>query len=679
MINELIEKNKGNNVAIYGLGTETERFLNENSSRLTVVGLLDGFRSEGEIYGYPIIPISQIPSMNVTLIIVVARPGSCKAITKRIGDFCRENEIALYDVRGRNLLEEVTVAFDFKCVNGASRQELIEKAVKADVISFDLFDTLVMRKVKTYTDVFDILEYRLREKGIYIPSFAIQRLASEKELSKDNPPRLKQIYEHLLKTVGGSLISSSELAELEWNIDFSLLVAREAVKELFDSFVSMGKKVVITTDSYYSKKQITNILNKCGITGYDGLFVSCEYGTAKTQKLFSVLLDKYYGKTILHIGDDEYADIENAKRQGLDTFRLYSAEDLFDVLGGLGVEDEIVSISDSVKIGLLLSRIFNNPFWFEGEERRLSVNDASDIGYIFCGPMITDFTVWMKRCTDRQGYNQILFGARDGFLVGRLFRLLDDSKDAYYFLSSRMAAIRTGMDSQEDIEYVWSMKYSGSSEDALKTRFGIAVDDIHTIDCSSMILDKAKQQRENYQKYIKKLGIHSGNLAFFDFVAKGTTQMYIQKLFEQHMKGFYFLQLEPEFMADKGLDIEPFYSEEEKNKSAIFENYYLLETMLTSPYPQLEEIDNDGNPVFVKETRSEQDLKVFDKAMNGIMDYFEDYLKILPESGRKENKKLDEILLALINRVKILDEGFLSLKVEDPFFGRMTDIKDVIG
>ncbi len=74
-------------------------------------------------------------------------------------------------------------------------------------------------------------------------------------------------------------------------------------------------------------------------------------------------------------------------------------------------------------------------------------------------------------------------------------------------------------------------------------------------------------------------------------MAKGTTQMYLQKLFAQHIKGFYFLQLEPEFMADKGLDIEPFYSDEEKNSSAIFDNYYILETILTALFPQLEEFD----------------------------------------------------------------------------------------
>ncbi|SFQ11898.1 hypothetical protein SAMN04487928_11961 [Butyrivibrio proteoclasticus] len=36
-------------------------------------------------------------------------------------------------------------------------------------------------------------------------------------------------------------------------------------------------------------------------------------------------------------------------------------------------------------------------------------------------------------------------------------------------------------------------------------------------------------------------------------------------------------------------------------------------------------------------------------------------------------------MLELINKVQILDEDFLALKVEDPFFGRMTDVKDVIG
>ena len=112
----------------------------------------------------------------------IARPGSCKAIAKRIGDFCRENAIALFDVRGRDLLDVSAVSFDFKNVIGDNKQKLLDMIDAADVISFDLFDTLVMRKTKSYTDVFELIEYRLKERGIYITDFSKQRLFSEKEL-----------------------------------------------------------------------------------------------------------------------------------------------------------------------------------------------------------------------------------------------------------------------------------------------------------------------------------------------------------------------------------------------------------------------------------------------------------------------------------------------------------------
>ena len=679
MIEDLIDKYSSQNISLYGLGTETERFLNENGSKLSIVGLLDGFKSEGEIYGYPIIPIEETLTKGVKLIIVVARPGSCKAIAKRIGDFCRKNDIALFDVRGRDLLETVKVSFDFKKVDGASGKDLIEKASAADVVSFDLFDTLVMRKVRSYTDVFDILAHQLSDKGIVILDFAKHRLFAEKELSKDKPPRLEQIYEYVLNNVDEKSIDAMTLSEMEWEFDSSILLVRAVVREVLNTIIAMGKKVVITTDSYYSKKQIVQILEKNDISGYDDVLVSCEYGTAKTQNLFSVLQDKYPGKKILHIGDDEYADIEKAKSHNIDTFRLYSAADLFDSLGGLGLENKIDDIADRVKIGLILSRIFNDPFWFEDDRCKLSVNDASDIGYMFCAPMIMDFVHWMKDKTKIQGYEQILFGARDGYLMDQLYKMIDVSQDSFYFLTSRTAAIRAGMESREDIDYVDSMKYFGTPEEALRVRFGIEVDDVDTIDCGAAILDKAKQQRVNYHKYIDKLGIGSENLVFFDFVAKGTTQMYLQKLFSQHMKGFYFMQLEPEFMADRGLDIESFYSDEERDSSEIFDNYYILETILTAPYPQMLEMDDDGNPVFDKETRSDHDLKTFDRAQSGIIKFFKDYLAIVPESERRVNKKLDEMLLALVNKVQILDDDFLSLKVEDPFFGRMTDIKDVLG
>ena len=152
-IKTLLKEYHNKGIAIYGLGTETERFLFEYRDIMSVKGLLDGFKEEGEIYGCPIIPIAETVG-KAALIIVVARPGSCKAIAKRIGAFCSDNGIALFDVRGRDLLAATNVAYNFSGFKGCSRQSLLEMIGKAEVVSFDLFDTLITRTVSSYIDIF---------------------------------------------------------------------------------------------------------------------------------------------------------------------------------------------------------------------------------------------------------------------------------------------------------------------------------------------------------------------------------------------------------------------------------------------------------------------------------------------------------------------------------------------
>lgn len=118
----------------------------------------------------------------------------------------------------------------------------------------------------------------------------------------------------------------------------------------------------------------------------------------------------------------------------------------------------------------------------------------------------------------------------------------------------------------------------------------------------------------------------------------GTTQIYVQRLISHHMEGLYFLRLEPDFMGDKGLDIESFASE----------------------------------------IRNEADIRCFLRAQEGILDYFCKYLELLPEGMESQSKRLDEIMLGIIHNLEIEDENFLSLIVEDPFFNRMTNINELI-
>ena len=196
---ELFAEYKNKKAALYGLGVETKKALERLGTYLDIVGLLDGFREEGLVYGMPVLSFERTVELGVELIVVVARPGSCRAIAKRIGGRCGSLGIRLLDIRGRDLLQAAPVVYNLSGLPGVSRETVREKIREADVISFDLFDTLLMRQTVDVTDIFRHVEQRLREKGIFIRDFCVKRLESEKRLSGDRAPALVEIYRDLLE------------------------------------------------------------------------------------------------------------------------------------------------------------------------------------------------------------------------------------------------------------------------------------------------------------------------------------------------------------------------------------------------------------------------------------------------------------------------------------------------
>ena len=528
----------------------------------------------------------------------------------------------------------------------------------------------------SYTDVFELIEFKLKEQGIELCDLAKIRLAGEKELSKSGAPRLTDIYGWVINHKGDCTLSAAELANLEWETDKSLVYPREGMAELLAEIVSLGKTIIVTTDTYYDQKQIEELLRLMGYSHIDRVYVSSELNISKATGLYQIIKTDHPNKKILHIGDDEYVDVEKASEYGFRNFYIYGAKTLFEKLGELGLANDINLYADKTKIGLMLSRLLSNPFRFEKHDLKISINNAEDIGYYICGPMVLDFALWFKDKLSEIKAESSLLLARDGYLMKNILEKIKCKPESVYFLTSRTSAIRAGIENEEDIAYVDSMKFFGSFEENMLTRYGIILNKGESKNAA--IINKSKTQRTNYRAYISKLNIGSGTTVVFDFVAKGTIQLFLQKIMHRHLKGLYFLQLEPEFMADKDIEIESFYTEAERDKSAIFDSYYILESILTSPMPSVNEFDSDGNPVYAEETRSEENIKCVLKMQQGILNYVDDYLKLVPSELRVINKQLDERLLSLIGKFQVTDEKFRSLVVEDPFFGRMTAMEDVL-
>lgn len=669
-------------IALYGLGIETEKVLSILEGTFHIAGLLDSFQEEGYIYGKRIISLCDCVQEGVKLIIVVARPGSCRAIAKKIGKYCAGHQMQLMDVRGRDLCRAQQGTYHFSG-QGMTRNQLAGLADDKDAVSFDLFDTLIMRQVLFPSDVAELTENRFRQKGIYIENFLQKRQQAEKELSKDHAPALLDIYQYVLEHSSDILVSAEELAQMEWETDCGLVVPRQEMVDFAAEIYRKGKLVYITTDTYYSRNQIEQLLAKCGITCYTDILVSCEYKTGKTQSLFGHLKNRLQANTCVHIGDDLAADVESADRFGILGCQIYSGIDLFEMTGYLGMWEYTESLSARIKLGMFVARLFNSPFQFETQNMQLGVCSAYDVGYLFMAPMITDFVFWFRKQVLEKKIKNVWFCARDGYLIKKLYDMLCGDELSVYFLSSRVAAIRAGIEDEADLAYVDTMKFGGTLSRQLRERFGIDVKEEaltgkKLVDFSQDIIEKAKENKHRYQKYIESIPNVPGDIAFFDFVAKGTCQMYVNRLVDHRLKGLYFLQIEKSFMKDKALDITAFYEEDELRENAIYEDYYILETVLTSQEPSIVGFHEDGTPCYNRETRTQQELGCVEKMQAGITDYFQIYCSLCADDETEADQKLDENLLNQIHHIKIWDEDFWALKVEDAFFNRMTDMADLV-
>ena len=81
-----------------------------------------------------------------------------------------------------------------------------------------------------------------------------------------------------------------------------------------------GKTIVITSDMYLPHDMMQQLLEKNGYSGFEKLYVSCDYGCNKHQKgLYKYLLRDYRGQKIVHVGDNTKADIKCAEECGIKT------------------------------------------------------------------------------------------------------------------------------------------------------------------------------------------------------------------------------------------------------------------------------------------------------------------------------------------------------------------------
>ena len=139
-----------------------------------------------------------------------------------------------------------------------------------DVISFDIFDTLITRCLPKPNDVFQLVELILTDEGKSEVGFAEAREQAEKNANFIRGyPSFDEIYDELKNLCNLSEEEIKKIKQTEFRIELELLVARRDVLSLFSALIKQGKRIVLVSDMYFSSKQLRKILINCG---YELLF-----------------------------------------------------------------------------------------------------------------------------------------------------------------------------------------------------------------------------------------------------------------------------------------------------------------------------------------------------------------------------------------------------------------------
>jgi len=690
------EESKNKNIVIYGISNNTKIILDE-FKEYNILGLMDGYQTEGELYGKKILSQQEVLSLKTDIIVIVARASSTKIVFKRISDFCTKNDIKIYDVNGNDLLKKLgTITEDSEYFKKNSK-DLLGEIDSHDVISFDIFDTLIMRKVLFPADVFEMVEKRMDHEKCKGFEFAKSRVLAEMQLLSGSYPTFESIYNNLQKNVGLLDSEKKYLMELEFQIEKEVLIKREKMLEIYNYALKMDKEVYLVSDMYLTKDKMEEILSRLNITGYRDIIISCEYGTMKTQGLFGVLKNRIENKTCLHIGDNFEADILSARENNIDAYEIKSARDMLMLSSYRELFDNTETLSKRTMSGLFISKAFNDPFILYSSDGRKKVVEYDEFGYLFVAPIISEFLSWFIKNMEKTDYTKILFLARDGYLLEKLYLIAKDYykkatlPEAVYFLTSRIACIAATMYGENDIKKAVEIGYDGTSEELLKSRFLLR--DFEIIKDKEgnaeefiaghyeNILKRSSDLRENYLEYGEKMGItREDKLAVFDLAASGTCQLCLMDIFKNRMDGYYFVNIKDDNKRKEALNINSLYKIDTwfSKEAFICESYILLESILTSKDPSLQEFEKMGVPIFVNEKRTFEQLEDISRIQKAITDYYIDYLEL--GLFEEENINLADKILSFV-QTKYTDVSEISMikdRLHDEFFNRTYSFGDIL-
>ncbi|HEG2660448.1 TPA: hypothetical protein SCV26_000967 [Campylobacter coli] len=540
--------------------------------------------------------------------------------------------------------------------------ELI-KSESVKIISFDIFDTLLVRPCINPSDMFKIIATRagLDESFIKIRQLAEQYARENKPFYEDDIT-IDDIYRHLHLNFELSIEECERLKIIEMEVEFDYLYPKNSIQDLFFEALENRKKVIIVSDMYLPKNFLEKVLEKNNYKNYDGLFVSGDLKISKgSGRLFDFIIAKFekmgFDKSsILHIGDNQRADVNMPNSKGIKGVRIVNSSTRFSMLHLLDSiqYSKMVFTDNRFILGFMINKVFDHISRPYDKEHSMFNGEIENFTNLLLTPIFYAFARWLLEDCKKNNIDTLLLVYRDGYLIEKILNIFLKDRESQISikplrLSRKALYAFDGLSKKECKKKLVAIPASATMtvENFLKLRF--LMDDFQIAEASekyNFVLDayvgdvknqltiadqvyeyffnNAKKKTEVIKDYCRHVIADGENIAVFDVGYSGRICKFLKDVLNVETTAYHMFK-HFGFKGDSSIRTYFDFSNTFFQHIHIIHNQ-IFEDILSEPVGTLQEIikKNDKFDFILDNKYQAQDeiLKVQDRILNNIEEFY---------------------------------------------------------
>lgn len=309
-------------------------------------------------------------------------------------------------------------------------RDYVDMLSRYDVVSFDIFDTLLFRPFSEPADLFYFLGERLER-------FDIRRIRMEQERrARRECDKEKGHYEVTFTEIWKVMeqktgIPAAQGMKLEEELEEEFCYANPFMKKVFAELRERGKQIICISDMYLPRAFLEKLLKKNGYEGIHKIYVSCEYGKNKAGGgLYRLVREEFPLKTaFIHCGDNIHSDVKMAKKCGFASLHYPNVNRM-----ALSFR----SYDMSPIVGGAYRGIVNNHLYQGGR----SYTPEYEYGFIYGGLFVLGYCRFIHEYCGSHGVEKLLFLSRDGDILKQVYDKLYPKDNTAYVCWSRQASVK---------------------------------------------------------------------------------------------------------------------------------------------------------------------------------------------------------------------------------------------